>query len=405
MSNTLKFGNGQWATKEGSTLAYNDENNNFKPLPFNFERGSSATVVNKDGLIETVGSDMPRIDYKDDSEGALLLEPQRTNRMPNSEDGSTWALNNTTLSSLNGGLNKKYYQITSLGNTGRFDVVQNNWVNTTAGTYTASVFAKKGTCDEIILTTRANFGFQNYYSAFDLTNGLVTANASGVVGSIKPYGDGWYRCSITFTNTGGFTDSASFAFGFNFNSSSTDTLFVASPQSEIGSYATSYIPTQGSTVTRLADICNGAGNEQVFNDSEGVLYLEVAALSDDLTNRGISISGGTAANKIQLKFDNSSNQIEYDVSRGSVSQVGIDRVITDTTLYNKIACKWKVNDFSLWVNGVEIGVDTSGDTPLGLSNLSFYDANGGNSFYGNIKDVKVYNTALTDSELAALTQA
>ena len=83
MSNTLKFGNGQWATKEGSTLAYNDENNNFKPLPFNFERGSSATVVNKDGLIETVGSDMPRIDYKDDSEGALLLEPQRTNYVLN----------------------------------------------------------------------------------------------------------------------------------------------------------------------------------------------------------------------------------------------------------------------------------------------------------------------------------
>ena len=85
MSNTLKFGNGQWATKEGSTLAYNDENDNFKPLPFNFERGSSATVVNKDGLIETVGSDMPRIDYKDDSEGALLLEPQSTNLITYSE--------------------------------------------------------------------------------------------------------------------------------------------------------------------------------------------------------------------------------------------------------------------------------------------------------------------------------
>ena len=49
---------------------------NYKPLPFNFSRASSATVVNKDGLIETVGSGEPRIDYKDDSKGALLLEPQ-----------------------------------------------------------------------------------------------------------------------------------------------------------------------------------------------------------------------------------------------------------------------------------------------------------------------------------------
>ena len=51
----------------------------YKPLPFNFRRASSATVVNKDGLIETVGSGEPRIDYKDDSKGALLLEPQRSN--------------------------------------------------------------------------------------------------------------------------------------------------------------------------------------------------------------------------------------------------------------------------------------------------------------------------------------
>jgi hypothetical protein len=52
MANTLKFGNGQWATKVGSTLAYNDEGGNFKPLPFNFTRSTSATRVNKDGLIE-----------------------------------------------------------------------------------------------------------------------------------------------------------------------------------------------------------------------------------------------------------------------------------------------------------------------------------------------------------------
>ena len=65
--------------KKDTILAYNDETSNYKPLPFNFSRDSSATVVNKDGLIETVGSGEPRIDYKDDSKGALLLEPSRTN--------------------------------------------------------------------------------------------------------------------------------------------------------------------------------------------------------------------------------------------------------------------------------------------------------------------------------------
>jgi hypothetical protein len=38
MAQKLKFGNGTWATKEGSTLAYNDEGGNFKPLPFTTTR-------------------------------------------------------------------------------------------------------------------------------------------------------------------------------------------------------------------------------------------------------------------------------------------------------------------------------------------------------------------------------
>ena len=73
MANTLKFGAGQWATKEGSTLAYNDENDNYKPLPFTFTRASNATVVNKAGLIETVGNGIPRIDFLGNTQGALLL--------------------------------------------------------------------------------------------------------------------------------------------------------------------------------------------------------------------------------------------------------------------------------------------------------------------------------------------
>ena len=52
MSNTLKFGNGQWGTKVGSALAYNDLDGNFKPLPLDFTRSTSGTRINKGGLIE-----------------------------------------------------------------------------------------------------------------------------------------------------------------------------------------------------------------------------------------------------------------------------------------------------------------------------------------------------------------
>ena len=46
---------------------------------FTFSRGSNATRVNKDGLIETITGDTPRLDYSDGSCPSLLLEPQSTN--------------------------------------------------------------------------------------------------------------------------------------------------------------------------------------------------------------------------------------------------------------------------------------------------------------------------------------
>ena len=97
MANTLKFGNGEWYGKKDTILAYNDENNNYKPLPFDFSRASYATVVNKDGLIETVGSGEPRIDYKDNSKGALLLEPSRTNTAFPSENFSVFGSGSSTI--------------------------------------------------------------------------------------------------------------------------------------------------------------------------------------------------------------------------------------------------------------------------------------------------------------------
>ena len=85
MAQTLKFGNKVWAAKEESVLAYNDINNNYKPLPFSFSRASIGTRVNKDGLIETMGQDIARIDYTDSDDGVLLLEPSRTNLVLYSE--------------------------------------------------------------------------------------------------------------------------------------------------------------------------------------------------------------------------------------------------------------------------------------------------------------------------------
>ena len=53
---------------------------------FTVARASTATRVNQAGLIETVGADVPRLDYSDGGCPVLLTEPQSTNELLWSED-------------------------------------------------------------------------------------------------------------------------------------------------------------------------------------------------------------------------------------------------------------------------------------------------------------------------------
>jgi hypothetical protein len=411
MANTLNVGNGNWAVKKGSLLGYNSENNNFKPLPFSFERASSATVVNKAGLIETVGSGEPRIDYKDDVNGALLLEPQRTNLVTYSEDFSNnfWLIQNLSASlnsiiSPDGTLNATKLIEDSSNSTHR---ILNGNAITFSGDVSISVFAKKGERNWIRLT---NNNVQGAF--FDLENGVIANVISGINAKIENYGNGWYRCSISQT---GLTSERLAVFtsidGVNttYQGDGTSGVYIYGAQLEQGSYATSYIPTQGSAVTRIADACNNGGNEQVINSTEGVLYAEVAFIADDNTISAseITISDETLNNNIRFLYSPTTSFnslfVRFDVAGVRVATFNyVGMIVTD---FNKVAIKWKENDFALWINGIEVLTDLSGATfsSSTLSTINFSNAVGGENFYGNVKDVRVYNTALTDSELATLT--
>jgi len=407
MANTLKFGSGQWATKEGSTLAYNDENGNFKPLPFNFERSTSATRVNKQGLIEVVSNNEPRIDFKDDSNGALLLEPSRSNLVTYSEDFSQsyWSkLNSTIISnqaiSPSGNLDADKLVDNTVDNSHRFI---GTGFSTTSVNYTASIFVKK---DEIKYAyLRVNDSGGTYISGtFDLQDGIVTQEENGDL-SIENFGNGWYRIIGTaISNANGLSylelRTSKTPIYSNYIGNGSDGLYIWGAQLEQGSYPTSYIPTSGSAVTRLADTCNNSGNDQVINSSEGVLYAEVVGSSNDTVR--YSISDGSNSNNIYIELSSSAV-----IAVGRLSAVNQFSIFSPQTItnYNKIAIKYKQNDFALWINGVEVGTDTSGNTyPTNtLDSLQFNRGDGGVGFYGNVKDVRVYNTALTDQELIALT--
>ena len=372
MSATLNLGtDGNWATKENSLLGYNSENGNYKPLPFDFTRASNGTFVNKAGLIETAASGVPRIDFSDSTSGALLLEPQRTNVLPYSQDfsHSSWLKNDVSIQSgylAPDGTNNAY-KVTSTG-------ANPHLVNTSTGGNTGakSIYAKTTSGTGIVIL------FNNVTTYFTIT-------------------EEWQRFEIE-------QDGLDFFYAVDFRGASTLTeIIIWGAQSEAGSYATSLINTEGSAVTRVADACNNGGNEQVINSTEGTLYFEGSypKTTSGSGNKRIAISDGTSSNRVMFA------EIGNTGLSALITSQGINSAYITGSLDNlsnfKAAISYKQNDFALWINGLKVATDTSGNVPIGLNEIAFDGGDGTNDFFGKTKDLKVYNTALTDAELAILT--
>jgi hypothetical protein len=157
-------------------------------------------------------------------------------------------------------------------------------------------------------------------------------------------------------------------------------------QLEEGSYPTSVIDTVSGTVTRAKDQFSKSGISSLINSAEGVLFVEMAASSDDGTNRILGMSNGSFNYSVLLRYASSSNTITAQVRLGGVYQCTLNYTVTDVLDYHKIAFKYKVDDFELWVDGFKRDTAISGDVVSGLDELSL-SVSSSNQFYGNIKQL------------------
>jgi hypothetical protein len=376
-----------------------------------FTRASTATRVNAEGLIESVATGVPRIDYTGGGCAKLLLEGQRTNLMRNSEQLNSWlkldiSVTSNSTTSPDGTQNADTITATGAGSLSH--LIYQNLAFTSGTAYTLSVFAKANTSDYIQLVFAGQL-IANSYANFDLSSGTITASAF-LTAKIENYGNGWYRCSVSATAGASLTNSQ-IVYLINSGTASRGQSFVQSGESvylwggsfENGSFPTSYIPTTTTAVTRLADAASKTGISSLINSTEGVLYAEISALADDLTYRILSISDGTTAERIYIQYTNVTNTVAVVIKNGSTTQANMGYALSDETELAKVAIKYKANDFALWVNGFEVGTDASGTTPTGLSELAFDDGGGANYFYGNVQNLMVFPSALSDTELATLT--
>ena len=379
MANTFKFGNGNWAVKNGSALAYNDENNNFKPLPFDFTRASSATRVNKQGLIETVGSGKPRIDFLNNTDGHLLLEPSRTNIITHSEDFNQW---------------------TKLGTT--FTITSNNQISPSGELNASTVNVTNN--DNILYksvsglgSSTSNWNFTIYAKGSGTFDMNIRLNTSTTTTETKTLTSSWQRFNVSVTGTPTINSVESYV---QFNTSGT--YYIWGAQTEAGSYATSYIPTEGSSVTRVADSTSQTAPDGIIGQTEGTVFLEIKA-PNKLANGGRTIFViGDSPNIVYISKD-SSTLNTFQLATQSPSGFNFINTSEITTDEVKLAIGYKNGDNAFYVNGSLISSESSVTNPNLNSKLLLGNSTASLNTDVRIKDFRVYNTRLSNAELQALT--
>ena len=276
---------GQKATKVYSILPSDGSGD------FTFSRTGEATRVNKDGLIETVATTVPRLDWLNSDCPNLLIEPVRTNRQIRSEeiDNAAWSKVNTTvtanqITSPTGELSADKVARTSTSASYITDASTKS--SSSQLDITTSVFVKKGEGDFFAFRSQGSYpnrGEAIYqFSTNTLTTSVAGSNFTVVTSSVENYGNGWYRLSATFN-----TDTSSLIITLlsprattgtvdNTDTSTTAFAYVWGVQVEEGSSLSSYIKTTSSTATRNVEACS-------VTTPSGVTQI-VETFSDNTTN-------------------------------------------------------------------------------------------------------------------------
>jgi hypothetical protein len=391
---------------------------------FTVTRNTAARRFDSAGLVASVASGIPRLDYYT-SGGvtgcpALLVEPAGTNLCLQSEnlDIFPWNPTNTAVTVNVAGTTdpaggNTADQIFETAASGTHFLAQTMTI-VSGTTYVGSIFYKKaaGSPDwmQVAFSTTGLAGFAN----FNLTSGTVGLTGAGCTGRIENYGNGWYRCTLIQTaNANGTSGGPIIVFTNNTNSvtrfvsytgNTATSIYAWGAQLETGSVATSYIPTTAGTGSRSADVISVSGAVSgSIGQTEGTIYAEV-----DIRN----LTDG----RILTLFKTSAQYILLSKSTNRLGGAIIDTTSSPTTVVNlqtasgsltsgiyKLALAYKQNDFAFYVNGTQVGTSNSGNVIGDYSLIRIGNFDTSLFFNDRIRAAALYTTRLTDAELQALT--
>jgi hypothetical protein len=354
---------------------------------------------------------IPRLDYSNGTCPSLLVEPQKTNLLTYSSsfDNAAWP---TFRSSVTANAT-----ISPDGNSNAEKLIQQSGANDAGGIYQSLSIANSTTYTYSFFAKAAGYNFcfarvsnspSDFNAWFNLETGVVGSTIGGVISSsIVPYGNGWYRCSMTFTSVA--TSAQPHIYIANSNASDQTPgadgvkgIYAWGAQLEVGNYSTSYIPTTSASVTRNADVISKTGISSLIGQTEGTLFFDsyVTITGDSSSYAGILLNNGTSSNVIAVGYYQD-GRIQAAVFVSGSLLVNIDLPSFGLTNgKHKFALAYKLNDYVFYVDGIEVGSDTSATVPAtSVFNLS--DLFGGANISHNA--VALWKTRLTNDQLEALT--
>ena len=365
------------------------------------ERATTGSRVNKTGLIQTEGLNVPRLDYSKGTCPSWLIEPQKTNILNYSEqfDNPFWLKG-----AIGGAANPIVTPNQDVAPNGTFVADKVNFPIVGAG-QTSIIFVPFSTA-----TT------ENYTQSFYIKGLLgteviwITYTTDGVTFLTKACNltTGWQRFDLTLLN---FLGGNNITIGVDTRdplqtARPAQTIFLWGGQLELNTYATSYIQTVATTVTRNFDKISKVGISSLLNPSEGVFYLESAALNQlDADSRTFGINDIIGDNYIAVQYQ-ADGDLRFDVRSG----VNINRLnlsIGSITNFNKFAISWGPSGIYGYLNGVQYVIPQFAGTipsiPVTLTRISFFRGSSANVANSYLKEAVVFKTQLTDAECISLT--
>lgn len=369
-------------------------------------------ITNYIPVLETAASGVARFDHNPTTFESLglLIEESRTNLLTYSEqfDDASWTKTNATITantivSPDGTVDADKI----FSNSGSLGLTTQSLSQTSGTSYAFSVFAKAG--EYSFCQLRINTSVSSITRAyFNLSNGTTTG-AANCTASITPVGNGWYRCSIVYTatvTTGaggqriyGQVDAAD-TVGDGYSG-----IFIWGAQLEAGAFATSYIPTVASQVTRAADAASMTGTNfsSWYNAGQGSLYSEASVYDVSSARNAFVINDGTTSNRILT--GHGANPKGF-IATGGTTQMNqnITTVTFSANTFSKVSLAYADNNGNAAANGSIGTLDTAMTIPVVTQlQIGAQTGSAATTLNGSIKKLAYYPIRCTDAQLQALT--